>query len=58
MVSPRDWEALLRLGLDLYDPADAALFVDGVRAADDAIAAQERWGRAAVSPSKRVRSPL
>ncbi|WP_441287765.1 hypothetical protein ACSRUE_37505 [Sorangium sp. KYC3313] len=42
MVSPRDRAALLRLGLDLYDPADAALFVDGVRAADDAIAAQER----------------
>ncbi|WP_437275829.1 hypothetical protein WME90_31885 [Sorangium sp. So ce375] len=59
MVPPRDRAALLRLGLDLNNPADAALFVSGVRAADDAIAAQERWERTALSsPSKRVRSPL
>jgi hypothetical protein len=46
LVSPRDRAVLLRLGLDLDDPADAELFVEGVRAADDAIAAQERWERA------------
>ncbi|WP_438002513.1 hypothetical protein WMF26_36215 [Sorangium sp. So ce185] len=34
---------MLRYGLDLDDPAHAALFVSGVRAADDAIEAQERW---------------
>ncbi|AGP39594.1 hypothetical protein [Sorangium cellulosum] len=36
---------MLRYGLDLDDPAHAALFVSGVRAADDVIAAQERWER-------------
>ncbi|WP_437765336.1 hypothetical protein WMF27_30500 [Sorangium sp. So ce281] len=56
MVPPRDRAALLRLGLDLNHPADAALFVDGVRAADDAIAAQERWERAAVRRSSHTRS--
>ncbi|WP_437934237.1 hypothetical protein [Sorangium sp. So ce341] len=34
-----------RLGFDLDDPEFAALFVEGVRAADDAIAEQERWER-------------
>ncbi|WP_437596831.1 hypothetical protein WMF28_30080 [Sorangium sp. So ce590] len=45
-VPPRDRAVLLRLGLDLNDPADAELFVEGVRAADMAIAEQERWERA------------
>ncbi|WP_434042304.1 MULTISPECIES: hypothetical protein [Sorangium] len=44
-VPPRDRARMLRFGLDLDDPADAALFVSGVRAADDGIAAQERWER-------------
>lgn len=57
MVPPRHRAVLLRLGLDIDDPADAALFIDGALAADDAIAAQERWECAAFSPSKRVRSP-
>ncbi|WP_437769029.1 hypothetical protein WME77_19310 [Sorangium sp. So ce764] len=41
-VPPRDRAMLLRLGLNLDDPADAALFVQGVRAADEAIVEQER----------------
>ncbi|XXX73925.1 hypothetical protein WMF30_40395 [Sorangium sp. So ce134] len=44
-VPPRDRAKMLRFGLNLDDPADAELFVSGVRAADDAIAAQERWER-------------
>ncbi|WP_437924654.1 hypothetical protein WMF37_37370 [Sorangium sp. So ce291] len=44
-VSPRDRAVLLGFGLDLDDPRDVALFVSGVRAADYAIAAQERWER-------------
>ncbi|MGK4000831.1 hypothetical protein [Sorangium sp. So ce1024] len=44
-VSPRDRAVMLRFGLDLDDPEDAALFVAGVRAADDAIADQNRWER-------------
>ncbi|WP_437294865.1 hypothetical protein [Sorangium sp. So ce426] len=44
-VPQRDRALLLRLGLDLDNPADAELFVEGVRAADDAIAAQVRWER-------------
>ncbi|XXT16514.1 hypothetical protein WME94_40405 [Sorangium sp. So ce429] len=44
-VSPRERVVMLRFGLDLDDPAHAALFVSGVRAVDDAIAAQERWER-------------
>ncbi|WP_437591509.1 hypothetical protein [Sorangium sp. So ce1000] len=44
-VPPRDRAALLRAGLDLDDPADAKLFVSGVRAADASIAEQERWER-------------
>ncbi|WP_437935133.1 hypothetical protein [Sorangium sp. So ce341] len=44
-VPPRDRARMLRFGLDLDDPEHAALFVSGVRAADDAIAAQERWER-------------
>ncbi|WP_441288301.1 hypothetical protein ACSRUE_41030 [Sorangium sp. KYC3313] len=32
--------------IDLDDPADATLFIEGVRAADIAIAAQARWERA------------
>ncbi|WP_437659924.1 hypothetical protein [Sorangium sp. So ce1182] len=42
-VPPPERVVMLRFGLDLDDPAHAALFVSGVRAADDAIAAQERW---------------
>ncbi|KYG11493.1 hypothetical protein BE21_57380 [Sorangium cellulosum] len=45
-VTPHDRVVPLRFGLDLSDPADAELFVEGVRAADEAIAAQERWERA------------
>ncbi|WP_437285504.1 hypothetical protein [Sorangium sp. So ce406] len=44
-VPPRDRARMLRFGLDLNDPEHAALFVSGVRAADEAIAAQERWER-------------
>ncbi|KYF99009.1 hypothetical protein BE18_28450 [Sorangium cellulosum] len=44
-IPPRDRVVMLRFGLDLDDPAHAALFVSDVRAADDAIAAQERWER-------------
>ncbi|WP_437930144.1 hypothetical protein WMF37_13235 [Sorangium sp. So ce291] len=44
-VPPRDRAMLLRLGLDLDNPAHAELFVEGVRAADDAIADQVRWER-------------
>ncbi|WP_437644637.1 hypothetical protein [Sorangium sp. So ce362] len=44
-VPPRHRAVLLGLGLNLDDPADAALFVSGVHAADDAITAQERWER-------------
>ncbi|WP_437753061.1 hypothetical protein [Sorangium sp. So ce1389] len=44
-VSPRERVVMLRFGLDLDDPAHVELFVSGVRAADDAIAAQERWER-------------
>ncbi|WP_437717209.1 hypothetical protein WMF45_12800 [Sorangium sp. So ce448] len=42
-VPLRDRAVLLQLGLDLGDPADAELFVSGVRAADVSIAEQERW---------------
>jgi hypothetical protein len=56
MVPPRDRALLLRFGLDLNNPTDAELFVEGVRAADDAIAAQQRWERAALSSSNRARS--
>ncbi|WP_437765372.1 hypothetical protein WMF27_30315 [Sorangium sp. So ce281] len=56
-VPPRDRAVLLYFGLDLDDPAHAEFFVEGVRAADDAIAAQQRWERAVVSPSSRTRSP-
>ncbi len=45
-VPPRDRAMLLQLGVDLNDPEDAELFVEGVRAADEAIAEQERWERA------------
>lgn len=44
-VPPRHRAALLRLGLDLNDRAVARLFVEGVRAADEAIASQQRWER-------------
>ena len=44
-VPQRDRALLLRLGLDLDNPAHAELFVEGVRAADDAIADQVRWER-------------
>ncbi|WP_437629609.1 hypothetical protein [Sorangium sp. So ce854] len=44
-VPPRDRAMLRRLGLDLDNPAHAELFVEGVRAADDAIADQVRWER-------------
>ncbi|WP_438014208.1 hypothetical protein WMF18_25205 [Sorangium sp. So ce315] len=44
-VPPHHRAALLRLGLDLNDPAAARLFVEGVRAADEAIASQQRWER-------------
>ncbi|XXX77677.1 hypothetical protein WMF30_02715 [Sorangium sp. So ce134] len=44
-VPQSDRALLLRLGLDLDNPAHAELFVEGVRAADDAIADQVRWER-------------
>lgn len=44
-VPQRDRALLLRLGLDLDNPAHAEFFVEGVRAADDAIADQVRWER-------------
>ncbi|WP_437571884.1 hypothetical protein [Sorangium sp. So ce542] len=44
-VPQRDRALLLRLGLDLDNPVHAELFVEGVRAADDAIADQVRWER-------------
>ncbi|WP_437545673.1 hypothetical protein WME97_40140 [Sorangium sp. So ce367] len=44
-VPPRDRVFLLRLGLDLDAPVHAELFVDGVQAADNAIANQERLER-------------
>ncbi len=44
-VPPHDRAMLLRLGLDLDDPGESALFISGVRAADRAIAEQERWER-------------
>ncbi|WP_437733494.1 hypothetical protein [Sorangium sp. So ce1335] len=44
-VPQRDRALLLRLGLDLDNPAHAELFVEGVRAADDALADQVRWER-------------
>ncbi|HTN91947.1 MAG TPA: hypothetical protein VL242_50105 [Sorangium sp.] len=44
-VPSRDCDVMLRLGLDLDDPADAELLVEGVRAADRTIAEQERWER-------------
>ncbi|AUX38866.1 uncharacterized protein SOCE26_002460 [Sorangium cellulosum] len=44
-VPPQDRALLLRLGLDLEDPVHAEFFVDGVRAADEAIADQVRWER-------------
>ncbi|WP_129346734.1 hypothetical protein [Sorangium cellulosum] len=37
-VPPRVRAGLLRLGLDLEDPALARLFVEGVRVADELIA--------------------
>ncbi|WP_441289463.1 hypothetical protein ACSRUE_01485 [Sorangium sp. KYC3313] len=39
-VPPRDRATLRRFGLDLDDPAQARFFVDGVRAADESIAAE------------------
>ncbi|WP_437655105.1 hypothetical protein [Sorangium sp. So ce1182] len=44
-VAQRDRTLLLRLGLNLDNPGHAELFVEGVRAADDAIEAQVRWER-------------
>ncbi|WP_433934241.1 hypothetical protein AB3662_07010 [Sorangium cellulosum] len=44
-VPPHDRALMRRLGLDLDDPAHAEVFVEGVRAADGAIANQERWER-------------
>ncbi|WP_437774904.1 hypothetical protein [Sorangium sp. So ce1097] len=44
-VPPHHRAALLQLGLDLDDPAVARLFVEGVRAAEDEIASQQRWER-------------
>ncbi|WP_437720820.1 hypothetical protein [Sorangium sp. So ce861] len=44
-VPPEDRLIMRRLGYDLDDPEFAALFVAGVRAADEAIAEQERWER-------------
>ncbi|WP_438008629.1 hypothetical protein WME89_07940 [Sorangium sp. So ce321] len=44
-VPQHDRALLLRIGLDLDNPAHAELFVEGVRAADDAIADQVRWER-------------
>jgi hypothetical protein len=44
-VPPRVRAALLRFGIDLDDPADARLFTDGARAAEEAIVAQEKWER-------------
>ncbi|WP_437287500.1 hypothetical protein [Sorangium sp. So ce406] len=44
-VPQRDRTLLLRLGLNLDNPAHAELFVEGVRTADAAIADQVRWER-------------
>ncbi|WP_437592318.1 hypothetical protein [Sorangium sp. So ce1000] len=44
-VPPQNRLALLELGVDLDDPADAELFISGVRAAEVSIAEQERWER-------------
>ncbi|WP_437631094.1 hypothetical protein [Sorangium sp. So ce854] len=44
-VPPRDRAVMLRLGLDLDDPEAAELFVEGVRAAEDALVEQARWER-------------
>ncbi|WP_129348467.1 hypothetical protein [Sorangium cellulosum] len=41
-VPPRDRARLRRLDLNLDDPADAELFVQGVRVADEAIAEEAR----------------
>ncbi|WP_437709400.1 hypothetical protein WMF45_33720 [Sorangium sp. So ce448] len=41
-VPLRDRAVLLRFGLDLDDPAAAALFVEGVRVADELIAEELR----------------
>ncbi|WP_437877811.1 hypothetical protein [Sorangium sp. So ce513] len=43
-VPPRDRTVMLRLGLDLDNPEAAELCVEGVRAADDAIAGSRRVG--------------
>lgn len=39
-VPPHVRAGLRRIGVDLDDPAQAKLFVDGVRAADECIAAE------------------
>ncbi|MGK3992345.1 hypothetical protein [Sorangium sp. So ce1024] len=44
-IPPHHHAALLRLGLDLSDPATTRLFVEGVHAADEAIASQQQWER-------------
>ncbi|WP_437899338.1 hypothetical protein [Sorangium sp. So ce124] len=44
-VPARNRLVLLQLGVDLDDPADAELFISGVRAAEASIAEQERWER-------------
>ncbi|KYF57772.1 hypothetical protein BE08_20460 [Sorangium cellulosum] len=48
---------MLRLGLDLYDPETAEIFVEGVRAADESIAEDARRerseGRSQPPPASR-----
>lgn len=44
-VPPRVRAKLRRLGIDLDDPADARLFAEGARAAEEAIAEQEKLER-------------
>ncbi|WP_438010907.1 hypothetical protein WME89_20935 [Sorangium sp. So ce321] len=44
-VSPRERVMMLWFGLNLDDPEDAELFVEGVHVTDRAIAEQERWER-------------
>ncbi|WP_437299241.1 hypothetical protein [Sorangium sp. So ce426] len=44
-VPAHNRHVLRELGVDLDDPADAKLFISGVRAAEASIAEQERWER-------------
>jgi hypothetical protein len=52
-MPPKLLASLRALGLDLTEPATAALFLDGVRVAEDAIASEARWMRARCSTAPR-----